>query len=451
MQTVTHAPQDSTIDDAHFVSETGLLTASIQYGVVARSLPLTGEILSGYLDASGTGLGIGNPNVEFTPDVSACVMSSVGSGTAKVFWGKRNGEIVVTTANKVFVAGRTTSSLTRCRVTDQHEGMVYGLAVDAPSQTVLSGGADGRVKLWDGNVLLWSSDKKMQSLVPDGFVRVAGGLSQGVIVGGLDSGDICVWTIPDALDMANTLASIDLPELRITSPVQATVDVGPFTAKPNIRTIRIQRTSEAQISIWADYTDHTFFYHISVNPSSLKSETTRFGDISYGYISVIEPVYATGEDESDLVVVGDQLGFVSIYEGSTTHAQVPTYKFEAHTDGAVTAIAWTAAVFATGSARGTTTVWDSLTLEPLHWFKSPVSRPSFGGELPIVSKIILEHELILIVVGNRVMACKPSRVKRHSPHTRSTKGKHAHAKSIVSKGYREFPPHVVLGFLIHVV
>jgi len=64
------------------MSEIGLLT-SIQYGVVARSLPLTGKVLKGSLDAAGTGIGIGNPNVEFTPNV--CTYTLADDGTAKAF------------------------------------------------------------------------------------------------------------------------------------------------------------------------------------------------------------------------------------------------------------------------------------------------------------------------------------------------------------------------------
>ncbi|KAL4065655.1 hypothetical protein V8B97DRAFT_1875128 [Scleroderma yunnanense] len=444
--TITHSPQDSTIDDAHLISENGLLTASIRYGVVARSLPFTGKILQGYLNASGSGLGIGNPNVEFTPDISVCAMSSEDIGTARVFWGKRNGEIAVTTANRVFIVGGATSKLTRCRVGDQHEGMVHCLAVDTPSQTFLSGGADGRVKLWDdrvklwdGDVLqcLWSSDKKRQSLVPDGFVKVAGGLSQGVIVGGLNSGDICVWTIDPALHLANLRVPIDLPELRINPLAQATFNTDFFTTRPKLRTVHIQCASDPLIFIWTDYTDHPFFYRISVDRNSGKFEVTQFGDPSYGCVSVIEPVYTSKTNETNLVIVGDQLGFVSIYEADTIAQAVPTYKFEAHTDGAVTAIAWTAVIFATGSAHGTTTVWDSLTLEPLHQLMSPVTRPPPGSELPFVSKIILEYELILVIVGNRAMAWKPGHMKKRD-HTRAVKGKHTHVKNVVSKGYRQY-------------
>ncbi len=63
----------------------------IAYGIVARSIPLHRQVLSGYLDASGVraGLGIGNPNAEFTPNVTSCAMSSDG-GTAKIVWGSKS-------------------------------------------------------------------------------------------------------------------------------------------------------------------------------------------------------------------------------------------------------------------------------------------------------------------------------------------------------------------------
>ena len=78
----------------HLMPSHGLISSSLQYGVVSRSLPFTGRVLRGYLDAagSGTGLGIGNPNTEFTPNVSACALGADG-GTAKVAWGFRNGEV----------------------------------------------------------------------------------------------------------------------------------------------------------------------------------------------------------------------------------------------------------------------------------------------------------------------------------------------------------------------
>ncbi|KAG6335102.1 hypothetical protein ID866_3991, partial [Astraeus odoratus] len=381
--TTTHSPQHSTIDDAHLMTENGLLTSSIQYGVVARSFPLSGKILKGYLDVSGIGLGIGNPNVEFTPDVSACAMTSDG-GSARIYWGKRNGDITSTIANRVLVAGHATLKLMKCKVEDQHQAAVQKLVLDTPSETFLSAGMDGRVKLWDSITLrcLWSSDRKLQSLVPDAFVGLAGGLSEGAIVGALKSGDIYVWMVAPTLKFSDSHTPIMLPELKIGSPVQAErqsphLDI--FTA-PEFRALHLRRTSDLLISILVHYSDHPFFYQISVDSNSGKSESASFGDGSYGQVSIIEPVYALGPDESNLVLVGDQLGFVSIYvtdaKTSTDASVAPVCKFEAHTDGAVSAIAWSAVVFATGSVRGTTIIWDTITLERLREFPSPMLRPA---------------------------------------------------------------------------
>src|SRR5882762_7411849 len=117
--TITHTPHHSTVSGMQLMPETGLLASSIEYGIVSRSLPLTGKILRGYLDASGTGLGIGNPNAEFTPNVSACALSADG-GTAKIIWGFRNGEVALLSASKTMDHGKAAAKLTRCKIDDEH-------------------------------------------------------------------------------------------------------------------------------------------------------------------------------------------------------------------------------------------------------------------------------------------------------------------------------------------
>ena len=78
------------------MSDDALLSSSIQYGIVARSTPFTGKIVKGYLNATGSlqGFGVGNPNAEFTPNVTACALSSEGA-SAKIIWGFRDGSISV--------------------------------------------------------------------------------------------------------------------------------------------------------------------------------------------------------------------------------------------------------------------------------------------------------------------------------------------------------------------
>ncbi|KAI6020627.1 hypothetical protein EDC04DRAFT_3093059 [Pisolithus marmoratus] len=354
---VTHTPQDTTIDSIHLVSPyiqssplsrsprsnqrdqpTGpgpaLLATSIQYGTISRSFPLTGKVLKGYLDPSGTGPGIGNPNAEFTPDVSACEImpspTSESKGSVSVVWGKRNGEILLTTTNRAFVpgSGLATSSVLRCNVQDMHHGNVNKIVVDSFSNTFLSAGGDGRNQV---------------SLVPDGVVGLAGGLSSGVI----------------------------LP-----------LDV-----------------------LLMSYTSHPFLYLLTI-ASSGTFGITRFGDEECGCSlsafevvgSTVEPIACSswtatlkegcrgGMRERRFVIVGDQMGFVSFYDIDTLptppasthtptssptsiipatllHVSTPKRKFSAHSDGSITSIAWSPYMFVTGSQGGSIAVWDSITLE----------------------------------------------------------------------------------------
>ncbi|KAL1708891.1 hypothetical protein EV121DRAFT_287140 [Schizophyllum commune] len=73
-------PVRSYANAMHPLSDGGLLSCSLRYGIVARSHPLTGKVVKGFLSASGggCGLGIGSPNLEFAPDAAACALTSEG-------------------------------------------------------------------------------------------------------------------------------------------------------------------------------------------------------------------------------------------------------------------------------------------------------------------------------------------------------------------------------------
>lgn len=447
--TITHSPQDTTIDGAHLMSESGLLTSSIQYGVVARSLPLSGKVLKGYLDAAGTGLGIGNPNVEFTPNVSTCRLTSDG-GTARAFWGKRNGEVAVTTAARVMDPGRASSKLVRCKVEDQHDGVVNEIALDPAISQFVSGGADGQVKLWDTKtvVCLWSSDKQIQSLVVDPFLKVSSALADGIIVGALNSGDILLWTSSRDFYSDGFSSQTSFAQHRIVSPISKgqPSPQDAFVPKPQPSVLRVRRHSQTTAALLIAYSDHPFFYRVVVDLTSGKYETTTFGDPSFGNSSIVEPILATQPDDCSFIITGDILGSVGIYDWDTPQTStsvIPTRRFEAHEDGAVTALAWSSVVLATGSARGTTTVWDALTLEPLRFFSSPVPRAAPGREVGVgsVSKIVIEKELLVIIVDNRVMAWKVGQAHHDAPHKR----KHARAnRNPIPKGQQRYDLHRVI-------
>ncbi|KIJ13712.1 hypothetical protein PAXINDRAFT_181240 [Paxillus involutus ATCC 200175] len=447
--TVTHTPQDSSIDGLHLMSDKGLLTSSIQYGTVARSLPLSGKILKGYIDASGTGLGIGNPNVEFTPNVSACAMSSDG-GTARVFWGKRNGEVAVTVANKVMDSGRAVPRFIRCSVNDQHEGAVQQLLPDPISNTLVSAGADGRINLWDLRTLglMWSSGKQQVSLVTDPVISITGSLSEGFIAGALNSGDILLFNL-EAQDTTGEPLAFALRQLRVTAPIhgdehQPPVQMHGSEPEPRIAKTWLYRSTESGVSIFVQYYNHSLLYRIFADIQSGKMTTTSFGDSSFSNVSVVELVTSIQERDGNTMIIGDHLGFISIYDAdvplSSQSSITPVHRFEAHTDGGVTAISWSPMVFATGSARGTTTVWDSLTLEPLRYFMSPAPRPAPGHDWASVSQVLLDKELVVIIVGNRAMTWNLGQAsgREHKPK----KTKHSHSKkSLTSKGQKQCEMH----------
>ncbi|KIJ64306.1 hypothetical protein HYDPIDRAFT_90798 [Hydnomerulius pinastri MD-312] len=346
--------------------------------------------------------------------------------------------------------GRAGSRFIRCGVNDQHEGTVQQLVPDAASGTFLSAGADGRAKLWDSKNLrcLWSSEKQLQSLVTDPLLSLAGGLSEGYIAGALASGDILLWIVPEMLTLDDLPAHIVLDELRVTAPIhierQPTHQADSSVPEPRLSQMWLYRTAISQVTLFIRYSNHPLFYRVFIDTKSAKVETTSFGDSSSGYISVIEPVISIQPSEGSMIIAGDQLGFVSVYDANapfTSQAPVPpVHKFEAHTDGCITAISWNAIVLATGSARGTTVVWDALTLEPVRYFTSPAARPAPGRDWDSVGKILLDKELIVIIVGNRVMTWKVGQVSgREYQHLKS---RNAHAKkNLISKGHQQYEMH----------
>ncbi|EJF60236.1 hypothetical protein DICSQDRAFT_147933 [Dichomitus squalens LYAD-421 SS1] len=435
---------------------TTLLAASLQYGVVARSYPLSGKVLRGFLDASGTlnGLGIGNPNAEFSPHVSSIALASEG-GTAKVLWGFRNGEVAVTTALRAMDHNRTSGArLVRCRLGDCHEGAVEIVAFASGDEGyvfVVSGGADGRVKLWGvkANQLecLWTSNKG-SSLVPDPCVKLAMDLQQGVIVSGLRSGSILVW-IGFNLQSADAsdVPALEPRELRIpvptVSPGAVPLDspTSPLENLPQeISELRIAPPNDSLSLLVASHPS-TFFHRLSWNASTGIFDRTLFGDEHMSAVRVVLPVWASRRDERHFVIAGDQLGNIAVFpwdaQPSSSVGDHPVHavrRFAAHEDGAVTALARNSAVLVSGSSRGTIKAWDALTFAPLRSFPSPAARPFAGGEWDPVSQILLERDAMIVSVGSRVLAWKAGPVGKSTGHgkgklsTASTRHKNGVAK-----------------------
>jgi WD40 repeat protein len=458
--TIAHAPVHSPISSMHLMSGYSLLASSIQYGVVSRSFPLTGKVLSGFLDASGTrvGMGIGNPNTEFTPNVSACAIASDG-GTARILWGFRNGEVAVMTAPRTMDAGRRTSAeLVRCNVNEQHEGAVLDVAWDDGSGAIVfTAGADGRVKVWDAKRVrcVWTSEAKLKGLVPDPCMKVVVSISTGYVVGVLKSGEIVLWTGFDWQALESVSAS-SICEVLIPCPNLSLDD----------RNISYEDISHSVSSLHADshafyptilvgYQNDPYFYRLRIAQNN-NVDTASFGDAQFGPISTLAPFFSAN---SGFVLTGDCMGCISVYDWRTPAQSItyasshihPVRKFEANEDGAgVTALAWNGVTLITGSARGTTHIWDGLTFEHLRSFASPVPRMRGahrdGGEREreAVSQILVgpEKEVLLVAVGDRVLAWRAGPVgrngsggvrNRHLPEgkvNRRTRERHTAAKYI---------------------
>ncbi|KAH9886927.1 hypothetical protein C8Q73DRAFT_657363 [Cubamyces lactineus] len=413
---------------------TALLAASLQYGVVSRSFPLTGKVLRGFLDATGTanGLGIGNPNAEFSPHVSAVALTSEG-GTAKILWGYRNGEVAVTTAVRIMDSNRASAArMIRCRLGDCHEGSVECVAWDHGadgSSLFATGSADGRVKLWDSKQslrCLWTSNRGT-SVVPDPCVKLAINLQQSVIAAALRSGAVVVWTGFPCLHTDATDVAVPEPrEVRIPAPSNPIVaGSSPYENVPlEILDLRISPQQEP-LSLLVAYRSSPQFQRFTWTSTSNAFERTPYGDDAAAPIRVVLPVWAARQDENSFVVAGDELGTISIFAWDAEPPRSPPtekkgippiHSFTAHEDGAVTALAWNPIVLVSGSSRGTINVWDALNFAPLRALSSPAPRPTAGAEWDCVSHILLERDTLIASVGSRVTAWKAGPVGRSSVH-----------------------------------
>lgn len=459
----------------HLMPHTTLLAASLQYGIVSRSYPLSGKILRGFLDASGTlnGLGIGNPNAEFSPNVSCIALASEG-GTAKVVWGFRNGEVAATTALRAMDHKRTSAArMVRCRLGDCHEGIVECIAFAQSgegSALIVSGGADGRMKLWEVKnslVCLWTSNKGA-SLFPDACVKVVMDVRQGVLAAGFRSGEVLVWTgftgIPTGGSDVSAPAFL-VRESRIPAPAGSLVPPGSSPLEDTTQDVSELRIAphRERLSILVVYHPSPHFHRFVWNTGTNEFQRTLFGFPDEGPITAIFPVWAMRQEESDFVITGDTLGNIAIYawdaiptsniasppvQQVATASVHPIRRFVAHDDGSVTALAWNSAVLVSGSSRGSVKVWDALTSSLLRTVVSPSAR-----DWAAVGQILLERDSMVVSVGSKVLAWKAGPVGKNTGHGKGKGGRTTNRNyNGVAKWRREccFTMFVVASKRLHV-
>ncbi|KAM6493017.1 WD40-repeat-containing domain protein, partial [Amanita muscaria] len=419
---ISHAPLPSAISHIHLMSCQVVLSSSLKYGIVARSLPLNGKVYSGYLSAAANGIGIGgigNPNLEFAPNASTCAITSRG-GSASLLWGFLDGSVAVVYADKVMNPRRVTAQLRQCSLHDQHQGFVSDAAWadDAEVMRGVTGGMDGQVKLWWNSEPLecvWASER--QGLVPDPCTKVA--IDKGTIAAAFHSGNISLWTgFPfgqqqqQQKQYRHDVAAAQIRNLSIPCPLLRQDDDSIF---PTVASLHID-TSDEGIALLVVYNDHPFFYRIKVAVGTTTIETTAFGDPSFGSISCVSPYFAPQPGVGSFVIAGDYLGCISIYDWRASHSPKPIRNFEAHEDGAaVTAITWNGVTLMTGSSRGAIHVWDGLTFIHLRSFAAHPSRrhrPHLPGDEDVddetIKQIVIDpsQEMFVACAGDRVLAWK---------------------------------------------
>ncbi|PPQ64115.1 hypothetical protein CVT24_008726 [Panaeolus cyanescens] len=431
--TTTHTPVHSVISGMHMMSTPpqSLLTSSIQYGIIGRSFPMTGRVLPGFLDASGTrlGLGVGNPNTEFTPNVSICAISSDG-GTAKIIWGTLLGDVLFMTAPRAIEVNRRSAvEVRRCNLADQHMGAVVDAQwIHAQNGYAVTGGMDGRVKVWDTKtaVCLWTSIQATRGLLPDACVKVIGSMN-GSVASVMKSGDVYVWT---GFNFSATFEapSSALPVL-IPCPIRTDREGYDSTVSHDVISAHIDPNTTLPTLLVA-YQNHPLFYRLRVQ-SPEKVEVAAFGEGLLGSLSVVVPFFATSNEagpESTVVFAGDHLGCVGLYDWDAetpvdpVGSVPPTRKFEAYEDGStVTALHWNGVTLVTGSARGVVSVWDGMTFRPLRSFPSPIPRLR-GRTLMHVNPVEREsvrhilvnadRDIVFMGIGDRVMAWQAGPVRK---------------------------------------
>ncbi|KAF8637159.1 hypothetical protein AX17_003063 [Amanita inopinata Kibby_2008] len=423
---ISHVPLPSAISCVHLMPCQVVLSSSLKYGIVARSLPLKGKVLGGFLSAEGTangmgqgvGLGIGNPNVEFAPNTSTCVLASKG-GSASLLWGFRNGNVAVVLVDRVMNPTRITTELMRCKLHEEHEGAVSDSAWDDGAVTAVTGGVDGRVKLWFADPLkcIWTSEQQLQGLVPDACLKVATVMNQtwGCLAAALKSGEIRLWL---GFELQETqVSTTGVRQIRIPCPLQVSNQTHEHpTLLPAISSFHMDASNES-VSILIAYKDNPYFYRIRVRNDDGRVETITFGDPSFGPISSMLPLFATQPGEVSFVITGDFLGCISIYDWNASripdHPVYPVRKFEAHEDGSpITAITWNEATLMTGSARGGIHVWDGLTFTHLRSFVLHHTRRHMrhvhdeDARDEAIKQILIdsEKETFIASAGDRILA-----------------------------------------------
>lgn len=411
------------------MSDDALLSASIEYGIVARSLPFKNTVLKGYLNATGLppGLRNGNPNADFSPNVSACALASDGY-TAKVLWGKRDGSVSIVSHPHTMSKSQAPTSVNTSEARQEHGDAVLDVTWAATNaDAFVTAGSDGRVKVWSVEPFrcAWTSERHLLGLEVDAILKVVEDLANGLVVAASRSGDIIIFSGLDPPSLSNIDVSLqDIQKFCISTRTVSISDAesAPIPQPLEILALYFRASSHTKLSILACYGDKSHFYRCSVDVVSKQVDVKTFGDTAFGTIRCIQPAFSDDSAEPSFVIAGTQLGFVSIYDWDTTSLSTDPLPASRHVDlfadAHVTSLAMNSSVIIAGSSRGAIKVLDLLTFETLTSFTALMN-----GDDCDVRQIELTGNALMVSVGSEVLAWKAGHFGSGGKGPVKTKGK----------------------------
>ena len=403
----------------------GLLSASTRHAIVRRSFPLKNKAIKGYLYGTGEppGLGNGLPDINLMPNITACILASDGT-TAKVIWGRQDGSVVFVSHPRTMSGTQAPARVHTSAVRQEHDGAVLDGTWAASADVFVTGGADGRVKVWTITPFrcIWTSEGHLIGQGIDPILKVAEDLENGLIVASSRSGDIIILSGFDApFQSAASSPSYDIQEQCISTGNFEIPDVEPHSSPQpmEISALSLHPSSPTELSILAFYLNTSCFFRCLVDVLSKHVDIKCFGNAAFGVIRCIQPAFSDNPMEPSFVLAGTQLGIVSIYDWESTSSSSDPIPASRHvdvfSDAQVTGLAMNPFVIIAGSSRGTIMVLDILTFETLRSFA--VSTPNE------VRQIDLAGDLLVASAGSEVLAWSTSHLFFGGKNSVKIKGK----------------------------
>lgn len=336
--------------------------------------------------------------------MATIALHSPGGGTAKVAWGFLNGFVACTTGPKIMELGKSVK-FTRCRPAESHEGLVTKIVWgDGSGTSFVSSCARGSIKLWEACRMrcVWTGTAIVDDAFPllrSSIQELAYDAASGTVIAATEGGYIFVWS---GIDVSSITVADQPPndEMAQLAP-RYFLRIAPLVedlVKPSFLMLQSAGSSPIQLHFAVFYTHETYFHKVSVD---LKEPIPLFyavqfcdgplGAISSSKANLLPILSSTASSPTSsctlpnitpssttidipllsrntprlpirlrsYVLAGDTCGRMCVWDWdwdpddlASTHAKYPkvpsSQRWQAHDDGAVTAIEVDGAILATG-------------------------------------------------------------------------------------------------------